>query len=578
MLRKLTLFLLLFKVAIGEPLKLLILHNNDMHAKFEEVTPKANKCDDVERNKTCVGGFARLAHEVRRYREEGEKEQGRHVLFLNAGDTFVGSDWYVVHKWKICADFLNALKPDVASLGNHEFDEGIEGLVPFLKEVKFPIVAANIDVSNEPSLESVKKSVVLNVNGTKVGIVGYLTQETSSISNSGRLNISDEISALKAETERLDREGIKVIIALGHSGFTKDCQIAKEVPLVDVVIGGHSNTFLWNGPRVSLEEPLGPYPIVVEQSSGKKVPVVQAYAFTLYLGRLNLTFDENGDLKEFGGQPEFIGADVHQDEDLLELLDKYRPEVMAINREVIGKSKVYLDGFCRLSECNFGNLITDAMVYYSAYHNGNDNKRWTNASVAIYNSGNIRNSINITYTNGTVTKGELMAALPFPNVVTYVRVRGHVLREILEHSVHDYNTNLYKAEFLQVSGLRVHLDLNREVGQRVTSLQVRCSECVVPTYYPLRHNETYTVIMTEYILNGGDGFNMIKDNAEDIIELDLSVYHLIEWYFSKQSPVFPEVQGRIRLVKNHDNSAANTPSFNLYVTVVVLAVANFIFS
>lgn len=93
-------------------LDLLLLHTNDMHGKFEEVTPMATTCSETERNKSCVGGFARLAHEIRRYRRWGE-ENGRKALFLNAGDIFVGSDWYSVHKWRICVDFLNILEPDV---------------------------------------------------------------------------------------------------------------------------------------------------------------------------------------------------------------------------------------------------------------------------------------------------------------------------------------------------------------------------------------------------------------------------------------------------------------------------------
>lgn len=109
--------LLLLSLYLGtyvsaQNLNLLLLHTNDMHSKFEEITPLATTCSQLERNKTCVGGFARLAHEIRRYRKWGDLN-GRKVVFLNAGDIFVGSDWYSVHKWKICVEFLNILKPDV---------------------------------------------------------------------------------------------------------------------------------------------------------------------------------------------------------------------------------------------------------------------------------------------------------------------------------------------------------------------------------------------------------------------------------------------------------------------------------
>lgn len=82
--------------------------------------------------------------------------------------------------------------------------------------------------------------------------------------------------------------GVKIIIALGHSGYEMDKQIAKNCPLVDVVVGGHTHTFLYSGWQPDIEKIEGPYPTVVIQDNGKKVPVVQAYAFTKYMGILRL--------------------------------------------------------------------------------------------------------------------------------------------------------------------------------------------------------------------------------------------------------------------------------------------------
>lgn len=91
------------------------------------------------------------------------------------------------------------------------------------------------------------------------------------------------------EAEALKSKGVNIIIALGHSGYEVDMDIAKNCPLVDVVIGGHSNTFLYTGTQPDIEKIDGPYPTVIKQNSGKEVPVVQAYAFTKYLGELELS-------------------------------------------------------------------------------------------------------------------------------------------------------------------------------------------------------------------------------------------------------------------------------------------------
>lgn len=86
----------------------------------------------------------------------------------------------------------------------------------------------------------------------------------------------------------MDKNGVKVIIALGHSGYILDMEIAKKCPLVDVVVGGHSHSFLYSGNQTHPEQAVGPYPTVVTQASGKRVPVVQAYAYTKYMGELKL--------------------------------------------------------------------------------------------------------------------------------------------------------------------------------------------------------------------------------------------------------------------------------------------------
>nr|XP_023030025.1 protein 5NUC-like [Leptinotarsa decemlineata] len=262
---------------------LLILHNNDMHSRFEETEPNSGTCKPENKNRSCVGGFARVAHEVRRYRELAQENKGPPVLFLNAGDTYVGTVWYNLFTWNISQEFINILQPDAVALGNHEFDGGVAGLVPFVNALNSPIVSSNLDFSDEPTLSRVQKSVVLEVAGRKIGIVGHLTQETKIISSPEKTIFLDEIESVKNESERLDSLGIKIIIVLGHSGYLKDQEIAEQVPLVDVVIGGHTNTFLWNGPQPDLEPIDGPYPKVVTQKSGKKVPVVQAYAYTKYL-------------------------------------------------------------------------------------------------------------------------------------------------------------------------------------------------------------------------------------------------------------------------------------------------------
>ena len=248
----------------------------------------------------CYGGFARIATLVRQARNSPMP-----CLFLNAGDTYQGSMWYNVYKWKVVAKFLNLLAPDAVSLGNHEFDDGVAGLVPFIQNATFPIVTSNLDLSKQPDLAATKllNSTVLTVNGTKIGVIGYLTPETKMISSTDNVIFLDEVANVRREAEELKKKGVKILIALGHSGFEMDKKIAREVEDIDIVIGGHTNTFLYNGQKPDLEEPEGLYPTVVMQKSGRKVYVVQAYAYTKYLGNFTVTFDPQGEVTQNQRQP-----------------------------------------------------------------------------------------------------------------------------------------------------------------------------------------------------------------------------------------------------------------------------------
>lgn len=90
------------------------------------------------------------------------------------------------------------------------------------------------------------------------------------------------------EADKLDSEGVKIIIALGHSGYHIDQIIAKQCPLVDIIVGAHTHSFLYSGAE-SVTDPIsGPYPTVIEQNSGKQVIIVQAYQYTKYIGKLNV--------------------------------------------------------------------------------------------------------------------------------------------------------------------------------------------------------------------------------------------------------------------------------------------------
>ncbi|XP_055295580.1 protein 5NUC-like [Sitodiplosis mosellana] len=328
--------LVLIVAAKKRNLELQILHNNDMHSRFEQTNQTGRNCStsNAEENQ-CYGGMARVSYVIKEYRNKA-KNGGPPVLYLNAGDTYNGTFWWALFRDQICADYLNILKPDVMCLGNHEFDLGTAGLVAHLRKLKFPVVMANLNNSKDHPLEKIgglMKSIVLNVTGFEIGVIGYLRNQTKNRVYLPDVDFSYEVDAINQEAKKLTKNGVKIIIALGHSGFTVDKIVAKNCPLVDLVVGGHTNAFLWNGPQPDFEVIEGPYPTVITQDSGKQVPVVQAYKWTKYLGVLNVTFNKNGELINWSGQPLLLNGRYPQD-----------PEILALNKLYTKRAQSLLTG------------------------------------------------------------------------------------------------------------------------------------------------------------------------------------------------------------------------------------------
>lgn len=543
----------------------IILHNNDMHARFEQISKSSGKCLKYEADlKECYGGFARTAHEVRKYRQEA-KDGGTPVLYLNAGDTYTGTPWFALFKSNITAAFLNILAPDAMCLGNHEFDEGVMGLIPLLNAVTFPVLASNLNLSKTPELvqtKSLNKSTVLSVLGVKVGIIGYLTPDTKNLARPNDVEFIDEIIAVNQEANKLKADGVNIMIALGHSGYQKDQEIARNCPQIDIVVGGHTNTFLYNGQSPDSEEVNGPYPTIITQPNGKKVPVVQAYAYTKYLGKLHVVFDKLGNLKSWNGQPIIVDATIPEDPDVLELLELYRPNITALENNIIGMTRVPLDGStCRKTECNLGNIIADSMIY-SRSTDVPSMLSWTDASIAIIQGGGIRASIS-KRPDGSIRMDDIFTVLPFLNELHMVQVNGSTLYRALEHSAAVWETDS-NGGFLQVSGLQIVYDMTKPINKRVVTVKVLCARCIVPKYSDLDLMGQYNIILPSFLLSGGDGYNWTETSTVNPMEKSIILkkydYEVFADYIKTKSPIYPGLEFRIQFSKKLQENEIDKPS------------------
>lgn len=152
-----------------------IIHINDFHARFEETNLQSNVC---KKDETCIGGLARTTTVVKNLLKE-HAAANENPIYLNAGDNFQGSLWYKVLRWNVTSHLLNLLPADAMTLGNHEFDHGIDGVAPFIKALESPMLVANMDSSSEPRMQDLYvSSTVIDKYKQKIGVIGVIIQTT----------------------------------------------------------------------------------------------------------------------------------------------------------------------------------------------------------------------------------------------------------------------------------------------------------------------------------------------------------------------------------------------------------------
>lgn len=294
------------------------------------------------------------------------------------------------------------LPADAQTIGNHDFDHGIEGVVPFLERQKelTPTLLANIDDTEEPAIQGLyEKSMIIERYGQKIGIIGVILRTTNNIAKTGKLRFFNEAQSVKAEAEILKAQGVNKIIVISHCGLDRDREIARDGgPEIDIIVGGHSHSLLYNG-SPPLDNPAAAYPaLVVQQDTNHTVLIVQASAYTKYVGNITLWFDENGIVQSWEGNPVFLANEVVQDAQVLTALQPWKAIIDQFAQRVVGSVKFDVSSSgCYDRDCLMGTLQADSMAY-SAFDEDYGNEEWTWATIGITNPGGVR---------GTLPTGEL---------------------------------------------------------------------------------------------------------------------------------------------------------------------------
>jgi len=268
-------FLFFLVILVSAQTPLVIMHTNDTHSQLEPYGAD-------EGYDSGLGGIVRREAIIRTIRQTEPN-----VLVFEAGDFVQGTPFFNLFKGEAEIELMNFLGLDAVTLGNHEFDNGIDALAVILKKANFPIVCTNYDVSSSVLKDLVKPWIVLKRGGLRVGVVSANIdlKGKSMTSNYEGLVYQDPLTTVDARAGWLKKnKKCDVVICLSHLGLeyedgkTDDVTLAVKSRNIDVIIGGHTHSFLKE-------------PILKQNLNGDSVLISQMGKGGVYIGRLDLLFE-----------------------------------------------------------------------------------------------------------------------------------------------------------------------------------------------------------------------------------------------------------------------------------------------
>ncbi|WLR55512.1 bifunctional 2',3'-cyclic-nucleotide 2'-phosphodiesterase/3'-nucleotidase [Mesobacillus subterraneus] len=496
---------------MGKPFEVQLLGINDFHGQLDTFNSKLN-----------AGGVEYLAA----YLKKHEAENPENTLMLHAGDAVgASSPVSALLQDEPTIDILNKIGFDIGTVGNHEFDEGVDEMLRLInggshpKTVEkygefegadFSYVAANV-VDENTNLPILDPYVVKEVNGVPIGFIGIAYSDTPSIvtpSGTAGVKFTDETEAINKYAKELKDKGIEAIVVITHNPAKSDrdgsnateelVDIAKNIDdEVDVLFVGHNHQYTNT---------------VVD---GKLL--VQSYSYGTAFSDVDLMIDPaTKDIVSATAEIVDVKRDgITPDAEIKEILDTYIADVAPILNEKIGTATEFISREANVDgESAMGNMVADAM-------------RWkTGTDFAFMNSGGVRADIDA----GEITWKEAFTVQPFGNDLVTMDVTGAQIKTLLEQQWGS------KVRIMPVSGLKVTYDDSRAAGDRIVSITKQDGT-------PVAADQTYSITVNNYMADGGDGYAIlatIKDRTIDVVDLEGFV-----GYIKANGTVNPKIEGRV---------------------------------
>lgn len=449
--------------------KMTILHINDPHGHYAAAPALSDP--------NIVGGFARIAHVIKETRAEN-KSRGIPTLVLMGGDLLTGTVFSTVWRGAMGAELMNKIGFDAMVVGNHEFDYGAEHLTKLLKpQMAFPLISANIINSTGTRLfhAIVEKTPPFAPN--RIVIIGLTTPQTSSVTHPrhvGGLTFTDPVETARAVLEKyVDAD---LVIGLTHLGVEEDRRLAAALPKLDVIVGGHSHTALFEPIRVG------------------DALIAQAGAYSIYVGRLDLTVSK-GKIVDVAAKLIPMTKSIPEDTQIRGAVSHFKGKLDDRLNEVVGTTEVRLEGTRSAVRSGktvpLGRLIGVSMASEAQ------------TQAAVVNGGAIRDG----FEKGDITLSQVLTVLPFEDQVVKLGISGRDLLSVLERSESLPPGDGGK---LQTYGILFRSSEGRMVVERVGDK-------------PFSPDEIYYIATNDFLAAGGDGYTVLRDAPTDRFESSVNL-------------------------------------------------------
>lgn len=488
----------------GKSYQLVILHTNDHHGT---ILP--------------TGGAAGLAERASFIKEV--RAQEGNVLLLDAGDINTGTALSNMFKAEIDIEAYNRIGYDALALGNHEFDNDLTTLEAQMAKASFPWISANIHRANGSLLAPAY--IVKNYEGFRVGVFGLTTRRTLQIASPDKsLVFLDEIETAKTMVETLrNREKCDIVIALVHlglaaesEGHTSSRDLSQAVDGIDLVIDGHSHSFL--------EEPL--------MAGG--TPIVSASEWGKYVGHGKMEIVD-GRIVDFTWKPVQINSKdsttFAPDPEITAMIAPYKEKADAVLKEVVAHTQdlfEFGDRLSRKKEIALGNMVNDATIWYV------EEVMKQKVDFSFTNGGNIRTEL----PKGPITREQISTVLPFDNWIYLTTMKGDQVIRLFQFIA---TIPQGAGGWAQVSsGVRYTIDYTGSDGKGVLKdLRIGGK--------PVDPQALYTFATNDYLMAGGDGYTVLADNVSSW-NTSTTLRDIVIAYAAAKKILVPLVDGRIKIL------------------------------